>query len=246
MARFILVHGAAHGGWCWEKIVPLLQEKGHHVLAPDLPGAGDDHTLLGDITLPSYVQRILSLVDAEPEPVILVGHSMGGVTISEVAETRPEKLRCLVYICALMLPDGTHAREITGREPGSLLMRSLEFSQDGYSYTYKKSNVPTLFYNDCAPEDVFKALPRLRPMPRAISTTPVRVTPQNYGRVPRAYIECRRDQTITIELQHYMEKVQPPDRVITMGTGHSPFFSAPEELSEHLHAIAEDPPVRRG
>lgn len=238
MAIIVLIHGASHGGWCWEKVAPILKAAGHTVHAPDLPGGGADRTLLGDITLQTYRDRVLPLIDAATQKVILVGHSMGGITITEAAEARPGKLHCLVFLTALMPKNGVYAREITAREPGSLVLRSLEMAQDGITYTYKRSNIATLFYNDCTPEDTYRAMERLRPMPRIISTTPVHTTAERYGSVPRVYIECTKDNAITLAIQRYIQRELPPRTTLTMHTGHSPFLSAPEELAGHLLDIA--------
>ncbi len=73
MGRFVLVHGGFVGGWCWEKLVPLLQEAGHEVEAPDLPGSGDDRTPIPEVSLQSYADRISGVLDARPEPAVLVG-----------------------------------------------------------------------------------------------------------------------------------------------------------------------------
>lgn len=78
MSTFVLIHGAAHGGWCWYKVVPLLEKQGHTVLAPDLPSHGRDKTPLAAVTLQLYVDSVCKLLDEQQEPVILVGHSMGG------------------------------------------------------------------------------------------------------------------------------------------------------------------------
>jgi pimeloyl-ACP methyl ester carboxylesterase len=238
MAHFILIHGASHGGWCWEKVVPLLKQHGHTVVTPDMPGGGADQTPTHKIDLPLYAKRVIDLIDAAPSKPVLVGHSMGGISITEAAEARSDKIACLVFLCALMPVNGQYAREITAREPGSLVARSLEMSNDGLTYTYKKSNIPTLFYNDCTPEDIFRATERLRPMPRAIAMTAVHHSPEHYGKVKRVYIECTRDQAITIELQRYMVKTLPPNKVIAMETGHSPFISAPEALAKNFEDIA--------
>ncbi len=239
MAHFILIHGASHGGWCWDKVVTLLQADGHSVAAPDLPGAGSDRTHLADIDLPLYVKRVVAAIDAAPSPPVLVGHSMGGVSITEAGEARADKIACLVFLTAMMPADGQYAREISARLPGSLLSRSLELANDGISYAYKKANAPTLFYNDCSPEDTYAAMQRLRPMPRNVTMTPIHTTPERFGRLKRVYIECTLDQAIPLELQRVMQKAVPPDRTITMQAGHSPFLSAPEELARHFEEIAK-------
>ena len=84
----------------------LLRGAGHRVDAPDLAGLGTDRTSLADITLATWRDQIAALVDAALEPVVLVGHSRGGIVISEVAEARPDKIARLVYLAAFLLGDG--------------------------------------------------------------------------------------------------------------------------------------------
>ena len=88
MATYILVHGAWLDRRCWDLVTTALRAAGHTVVAPDLPGHGDDVTPLAGQTLDAYATRITAEVDAATQPVILVGHSMGGIVISTVAERR--------------------------------------------------------------------------------------------------------------------------------------------------------------
>ena len=87
-----------------------------------------------------------------------------------------------------------------------------------------------------SPEDRYRAMERLRPQPIAISTTPLTLTEERYGSVPRWYIECTRDNAVRIARQRAMVK-DLPCKVITLEHGHTPFYSAPEELVEHLDMI---------
>lgn len=82
---YVLVHGAWHGSWCWRKVVPLLRAKGHTVFTPDLPGHYRSATPCADVTLKTYVDSISDLIVSNNHKVILVGHSMAGVVISQVA-----------------------------------------------------------------------------------------------------------------------------------------------------------------
>ena len=111
MANFILVHGSLHGGWCWHKLVPLLEAQGHRVLAPDLPGMGADPTPLSEITLRGWAEFIVRQSREAGEPVMLVGHSRGGTVISEAAELAPQSMLGLIYLAALLLPAGGKAFE---------------------------------------------------------------------------------------------------------------------------------------
>ena len=84
MARIVLVHGAFSGAWAWEPVLPGLSAAGHQVQAIDLPGHGDDHTPTADVTLDAYADTVCSVL-AEGAAAVLVGHSMGGVVITQAA-----------------------------------------------------------------------------------------------------------------------------------------------------------------
>ena len=92
MSTYLLIHGAWHGAWCWYKVIPRLERAGHRVVAPDLPSLGIDRTPVAQISLDTWTDSICGLLDAQDEPVILVGHSRGGILISQAAEKRPEKI----------------------------------------------------------------------------------------------------------------------------------------------------------
>ena len=168
---------------------------------------------------------------------MLVGHSLGGITISAVAEARRRKLKALVYVCALLPTSGKCGKDMTSLEPDTMFRLSRQVSPDGLTYTFARDKLPALFYADVSPEDRYKAMERLRPQPLSISTTPVTLTEDRFGSVPRWYIECTHDNAVRIKLQRLMVKMTPC-KVISMECGHSPFFSNPEELAEHLEAIA--------
>ena len=95
MARFILVHGAWHGGWCWDEVSPRLTELGHQVRAPDLPGMGADAASGHVATLDEWAMFIAGIASAQDEPAILVGHSRGGIVISRAASSSIDMIRPL-------------------------------------------------------------------------------------------------------------------------------------------------------
>lgn len=234
MTTFVLIHGAWHGGWCWEKVVPLLQKEGHTVVAPDLPGHGDDTTPISEISLQTYADRVCEVVNAQSEPVILVGHSLGGISITQAAEQCPGNIQKLVYLTAILLPNGVARMGYGSDIKGSLVSPNMVMAEDKTFVTIKDEAVKPAFYQDCSAEDVARAKSLIRPVPMAGFVTPVSYTEENFGRIPRVYIECLQDRAIPIELQRRMTRETPVEQVISMDTGHSPFFAAPEELATHI------------
>lgn len=234
MSTYVLIHGAWHGSRCWDKVVPLLEKEGHKVEAPDLPGHGRDKTPIPEISLKAYADRVCQILDAQSDPVILVGHSMGGVVITQTAEYRPEKIKILVYLTAFLLRNGEFLLQLAEGDTEALVLPNLIMAEDQSYTTVRDEAIKETFYGDCSDEDVARAKSLLVPQAVAPFTTPVNTTEEKFGRVPRVYISCLRDKAITPALQEKMYKVLPCEKVISMDTSHSPFFSAPEELVGHL------------
>jgi len=238
-----------HGAWCWEKVVPLLRKAGNSVIALDLPGMSPaDSIAAKDVTLKMVADFVAGVVRAQAERVVLVGHSMGGLTIGEAAERVPDHLVGLVYLSAVLLPSGEtmfgelehlgrleHAERLRFDDS----MEAATISEDGTVMMCNKAVAPELFYNLCDPDDVERAVARLVPQPIKPGLEPTTVTPQRFGRVPRAYIECLRDHALPLAIQRLLQRNWPCDPVFTMDTDHSPFFCAPDELARHLISAAE-------
>ena len=238
MSTYVMVHGAWHGAWCWYKVVPLLQRAGHIVITPDLPSLGRDRTPLCQVSLGSWVDHICQIVDTTSEPVVLVGHSRGGIIISEVAERRPEKVALLVYVSAFLLRDGESLLPVAQSDGTSLVLPNLVISEDQTSSTIKPHAIRDVLYAACSDEDVTLAEMLLAPEALAPAVTPIHVTEDGFGRVPRVYIECLRDKVIPPQLQRRMYAELPCQTVVSIDTDHSPFFSAPQKLAESLAALA--------
>jgi pimeloyl-ACP methyl ester carboxylesterase len=239
MSTFVLVHGAWHGAWCWYRIVPRLAQAGHTVLAPDLPSLGSDRTPIKDVTLAGWAESIGALIEAATEPVVLVGHSRGGIVISSVAERLPERIARLVYVAAFLLRDGETLLSVAETVAAtSRIVSNLLTTPDQSAITVPDAALREGFYGQCPEEDVTLARMLLQPEAAAPSATAMHVTPERFGRVPRAYIECRRDQAIPIELQRRMARESDCPVAASLDTDHSPFFSTPEALVEELLRLA--------
>jgi pimeloyl-ACP methyl ester carboxylesterase len=234
MATFVLVHGAWHGAWCWHRIVARLQRASHRVMAPDLLSLGIDCTPPGSVTLRSWTDQIAALVESSNEPIVLVGHSRGGIVLSEVAERIPERIRVLVYVTAFLLENGRSLRDSTAEQPESLVPPAMMVADDHQTATVRDSALREAFYGRCSDEDVALARSLLKPEPLAPLATPVRITAARFGRVPRVYVECTDDRAITYAAQRKMQSALPCSERVTLESDHSPFFSCPDELAGAL------------
>jgi pimeloyl-ACP methyl ester carboxylesterase len=229
-----LVHGAWHGAWCWKRLIPALAERGRTAIAIDLPGCGDDTTPLREVTLDACADRLVDALGLLDEPGILLGHSMGGVSISVAAERAPERIAKLVYLCAYIPRNGDSLMGLSGQGDPAEVVRDMVFSDDGLSVTPPRGAIKSGFYADCCDEDVAFAKARLRPQAIQPAAATINLSPARFGRVPKAYIECLQDNAIPIGQQRSMAETAQPIEVHSMNTSHSPFFSAPEALADIL------------
>ena len=236
-STFVLIPGAWHSAACWQRVVPLLETQGYRVLTPELLSMGSDPTPPSQVKLASWADQVADIIREQEEPVILVGHSRGGLIISEVAQRVPEKIKLLVYLTAFLLPSGeTLLDNIQKAEDMALLVTN----PDGTTNIASDKLIP-VFYNTTASEWAERVPSLMSPEPPNTLATPLHLTDDRYGRVSRAYIECKQDQAIPLANQRSMQSRLPCKYVLTMDTDHSPFFSAPSELAANLIDLASKP-----
>jgi pimeloyl-ACP methyl ester carboxylesterase len=240
---YLLVHGAWHGAWCWQKVVPLLEAPGVQVLTIELPSHGPDTLRLANVTLQDDVQAVVETASRQSGPVILVGHSMAGVVIAQAAEILgKQKVTKLVFLDAFMPKDGesvfslvgkaTAANKAAGKPVGApTLSESLLFTQSQKAVRVGYDQVAHFFYHDCLPQDVAFAQAHLSWQATSALATPVRVTQAGYGAIPKVYILC--SQAKDLDKSSLAENVAC-QKVYTLASGHSPFFSMPDKLAAIL------------
>ncbi len=238
MTTFALVHGAWHGGWCWEKLTPLLEQRGHRVIAPDLP-CDDPSASFSD-----YADVVCAaLADAAHAPdddddLVVVGHSLGGNTIPLVAARRP--VRHLVYLCALVPEIGRalrdQMRETTDMlNPMSLQALSKPDEQRRNAWIDEDLTVQLLF-GDAEADTAAQAFARLRP--QALYPYSVPFALERFPPTDRTYVVCAQDQMVSPDWSRTVARDRLDATLVELPGDHSPFLSRPAQLADLLHGLA--------
>ena len=232
MVAFGLVHGAYHGSWCWEALAPELEDRGHLVLTVDLPsedpGAG----------AAEYAAAALTAFAGAGDDLVVVGHSLGGLTIPLIAAARP--VRRLVFLAALLPRPGKAQDEVL-----SLELDMVCAGPEGGSYRgpggdtrWRPEAAARWFFADCPAGVAASAASRLRGQCWKITTevTPLAAWPA----VPCAYVLGIRDPVINPAWSRRAAPAVLGVKAIEIDAGHSPFLAMPAVLAQLLDKLAAD------
>lgn len=234
-ANLLLVHGAWQGAWVWDQVVAMLAAEGVAARAFDLPGSGEDRTPASAVTMDAYAEAIHAQARAMPDgPLVLVGHSMGGAAITAAASARPELFSRLVYLCAFLPRPGESVASLA--KEGHALGGggpSTEMTEGGVASRLRPGAIAQTFFNDCAPEVAASLLPRFRPQPTAPVLAPATWS-DGFRALPKTYIHCTRDRAVSSQLQLLMASRAGVRDVQTLDSGHEPFISQPDRLTQLL------------
>jgi pimeloyl-ACP methyl ester carboxylesterase len=239
MKHFILIHGAWEESRIWDEVTPVLEAQGHTVTALDLPGHGTNHQPLSEVSMASYVRYLVDTIESLDHPVVLVGHSMAGSVISQVAEQIPAHIERLIYVAAFLLEDGSSVLEaMQSDEEGQLLPR-IAFSADQSFATVPEKALLEVGFHDVNERTIRRVLPR---MIEKQATEPfmakVALSQLNFGSVPKSYVRTTIDRVTSPSLQDRLIANWQVDQVINLESGHFPAFSLPKELAESLAELA--------
>jgi pimeloyl-ACP methyl ester carboxylesterase len=183
MATYVLVHGGWHGGWCWNRVAPLLREAGHHVLTPTMTGLGERvHLTSPQVDLALHIEDIVAVLEWEDlRHVILVGHSSAGAVISGVAQRIPQRLARLVYLDAFVLREGEGVLDLVPEAARMDLLARTEQHGQGWQVP-----IPPLFVLGLTEAaDIEWVVPKLRPQPLQTLRQPLRGDTEVVRAIPR-------------------------------------------------------------
>ena len=240
MTTFVLVHGAWHDGSCWTTVATLLRAQGNVVLTPDLPGHGTDATALTKVTFKSYVTALIDILASVPTNIVLVGHSMGGMVITEAAARMPEKISRLIYVSAYLPRSDESVFDLIAlnrsHEPFTAIELAMHMSEDKRSCSIDEAEIIPLFYNMTPPELAAHAkaiFGRQATLPLAAK---VKVDLAVLEPIACTYICCSKDKVIPLHHQRRMLARRTCGTLLQIESDHSPFYSAPAQLAALLLA----------
>ncbi len=230
---YIFVHGAWHAAWCWQKIAEKMRKMGYDVLTPDLPSHGASQAIASKTTLADYAAFLIQLIESQNQKVILVGHSMGGIVISQVAELIPEKIAKLIYVAAYIPKQDESLISLAARAASRELTPFLRFDNDQQLiYLESKEKLADLFYHEASSDDANAAIDKLRPQPLLPFKERV-VLGEAFLSVKKKSIICTQDKIIYLEDQKRMSRDANAEMVY-IHTDHSPFLSKQDEFIKEL------------
>lgn len=232
MATFVLVHGAWHGGWCWDRVAPLLRTAGHTVHAPTLTGLSERaHLLSPMVGLDTHVEDVVRAIDVLGlTDVVLVGHSYAGQVITAVTDRRPDVVAKRIYLDAFVGEDGENAVSLLPESVAHHWSEAAAGPGFGWLVPVRKLEVLGVTLQ----ADIDWLTPRLTPHPWKTYTDPLRLSGA-VERVPAAFIECV-DWMRVFQAQADRARAKGWP-VVDLATGHEAMVTAPKELAGVLDTL---------
>lgn len=234
-----LVHGAWEESNVWGNVTPKLKADGYKVVVITMPGRPSDPLPLNNVSLNLYRDTILKSIDKERHPVVLVGHSFAGMTISAVAEAAPSKIKTLVYLAAYLPKDGQSLLDLGNSDKDSKIGPFLKIVKEQGIAVIDRSGRADLFCNLCSPQLRAEVPNLIVDEPLVPLVTPVHLTADRFGKVDKVYIHTAQDVVVSPSLQASMVAATPVRLELTLDTGHTPFLTDPGGLVTTIEKAAQ-------
>ena len=227
---FVLVHGAWQGAWVWQQVKSQLESKGQTVIVVELPAHGDDATPPLNTSIDIYRDKVVEAINKVKGKVVLVGHSMGGVVITAVAEKIPAQIEKLVYIGAFLPANGQSLLDLANTDAQSLLGPAIRPADGGLTLDIVKESIIPVFCQDGSDQTQQLLLSKFKKEPAIPFQNKVTVTTANFGSVNKYYIKTMKDQAVGPDLQGRMILAAGISKIYPIQSGHCPFLTMPTEL----------------
>jgi pimeloyl-ACP methyl ester carboxylesterase len=233
----VLVHGAFETSDIWGRVAAKLEQDGYTVKSVDLPGRRGAPMAMGDVSLALYQRAVADAIAGEPSPVVLVGHSFAGFTISAEAEQEPAKIKTLVYVAAYIPQNGQSLLTLATTDKDSKLGPLLTIARDK-GFASVGPAAAAVFANDAPPAVQDMVASAIVDEPLAPLATPVTLTAARFGTVDKVAVDTLRDEVVSPALQTEMARATPIRLRLTLDTGHTPFITQPDALAAEIERAA--------
>lgn len=229
---YVLVHGAFHGGWCWQMVSKELRSKGNYVYTPTLSGQGErKNTLDTNINLETHIQDVVNTIVMEDlHEVILVGHSYAGEVIAGVADRIPERLSKLVFLDALIVDNGQSANDLNPAEVVESFKTAAVKNDNGLSIPILSSE----FFGVTDPATIKWADAKLTNQPYRTFSQKLALKNQYGNKVPITYIACTGPELGAIQRSVDIAKAKKGWKYVELHTGHDAMLTQPINLARLL------------
>ena len=237
MATFVLVHGGGHGGWCYQRVSPLLRVAGHEVHAPTMTGVGErSHLLSRDVDLETHIRDIAAVLHFEDlRDVILVGHSYGGMVITGVADRVSDRVGRLVYLDAATPVDGQSLVDVAG--PIIEAVRPDGRVVDGVELVLLPSPDAGMLYGVHDPDDLRWMAERLTGHPWNCFAQRLELTNESaLWAIPQYHVVCT--TTLATRDPEQMANARAQGRLWDIDTGHDLMITEPRKVADALLEVA--------
>jgi len=239
MATYVLVHGGAHGGWCYQRVARLLRAAGHEVYTPTLTGLGERSHLVGPhVDLNLHVRDVAAVLQYEDlRDVILVGHSYGGMVVTGAGGCAADRIGRLVYLDAANPRNGESLVDVSG--PIIEAVRPAGRVVDGVELVLLPSPDAGLMYGVTDPADLAWMAERLTGHPwRCFEQKLQLVDEAAYAAIPQYHVVCT--STLATRDPRLMAQARAAGRLWDIDTGHDLMITEPEAVAKALLDIAAD------
>lgn len=230
--HFVLIHGAWHGGWCWEGVIKELEKAGHTAEAPTMPGhsPNDDRA---EIKFENYVAKIVDVMNKQASPAVLVGHSSAGFLLQSAAPKLSDKIAQLIFLNAFILPNGKCQFDLVPPEASEGMTAAAQASPDN-SVPVIEEFVRNQLMGGESPEMQDALISRLVPQPIAIFTTPVNTVEFEKLKIPKTVVFCKDDASLPPGAYLEMAQGLGDYNLIEVDGSHEALFTNPGVVAQGL------------
>jgi pimeloyl-ACP methyl ester carboxylesterase len=241
---FVLIHGAWAASWVWDSLRDVLESQGYAVITPDMPGNSRNPATPEQINMAGCVRAVEACCAGISGPLLIVGHSGGGVIATQVAEAMAERVAGVAFIAGMMLPSGLGFAELADEAQkthpeAAGIWPHLSWREDRQSSTVPADAVCDVFLQDLPREQAMAAAQHFCAQPEGTRALVAEWTPERFGRLPRLYIEATQDRSVILPVQRRMQQLVPGAEVVSLECGHVPQVVATDGVADALLSFAK-------